>query len=73
MSMRNLLSCLLISTASLTISPSALAQGEWAVEKTFHVGAEGGFDYITVDAASHRLYVPRTTHTMVIDAESGAT
>ncbi|HKU26712.1 MAG TPA: hypothetical protein VJQ54_14650, partial [Candidatus Sulfotelmatobacter sp.] len=49
------------------------AQGEWAVEKTFHVGAEGGYDYITVDAASHRLYVPRTTHTMVIDAESGAT
>jgi hypothetical protein len=30
-------------------------------------------DYINLDAANHRLYVPRTTHTMVIDAESGKT
>jgi DNA-binding beta-propeller fold protein YncE len=43
------------------------------VEKTFHVGGEGGWDYITVDSANHRLYVPRSTHTMVIDAHSGKT
>jgi len=73
MSIRNLFSCLLIVAASFTLSPRAFAQGEWAVEKTFHVGEEGGFDYITVDAKSHRLYVPRSTHTMVIDADSGAT
>jgi hypothetical protein len=30
-------------------------------------------DYITVDAQNHRLYVPRSTHTMVIDADSGKT
>src|SRR5215469_3566283 len=57
--------------AAFTFGGLAFAQGEWAVEKTFHVGGEGGFDYITVDANSHRLYVPRSTHTMVIDAESG--
>jgi hypothetical protein len=73
MSIRNLFSCLLILAASFTLSPRAFAQGEWAVEKTFHVGEEGGFDYITVDAKSHRLYVPRSTHTMVIDADSGNT
>lgn len=28
-------------------------------------------DYITLDAKNHRLYVPRSTHTMVIDADSG--
>ena len=71
MSIRNLFSCLLIVAASFTLSLRAFAQGEWAVEKTFHVGEEGGFDYITVDAKSHRLYVPRSTHTMVIDADSG--
>ena len=71
MSIRNLFSWLLIVAASFTLSARAFAQGEWAVEKTFHVGGEGGFDYITVDAKSHRLYVPRSTHTMVIDAESG--
>ena len=28
-------------------------------------------DYVTLDANNHRLYVPRTTHTMVIDTDSG--
>jgi len=73
MSTKNLFSWLLIVAASFTLSARAFAQGEWAVEKTFHVGGEGGFDYITVDAKSHRLYVPRSTHTMVIDADSGKT
>jgi DNA-binding beta-propeller fold protein YncE len=35
------------------------------------VGGEGGFDYITVDAPAHRLFVPRSTHTLVIDENSG--
>lgn len=71
MSIRNLWSCLLLVAVSFTVSADAFAQGEWAVEQTFHVGGEGGFDYITADAKNHRLYVPRSTHTMVIDADSG--
>src|ERR1700746_2474063 len=71
MSIRNLFSLTLL--ASFALCGFAIAQGEWAVEKTFHIGGEGGFDYITVDAKSHRLYVPRSTHTMVIDADSGQT
>jgi hypothetical protein len=71
MSIRNLFALLLIVAASFTLSGAALAQGQWAVENTFHLGGEGGFDYITVDAASHRLYIPRSTHTMVVDADSG--
>jgi hypothetical protein len=63
----------LLTLVSLGFSGRAAAQAGWAVEKTFHVGGEGGFDYITVDAANSRLYVPRTTHTMVIDADSGKT
>ena len=31
----------------------------------------GGRDYITVDPEHQRLYVPRTTHTMVLDAATG--
>ena len=71
MSIRNLCSSLLIM-ATFALSTRAFTQGEWAVEKTFHVGGEGGFDYITFDASSHRLYVPRSTHMMVVDADSGA-
>ncbi len=49
----------------------AAAQSEWSVTRTMHIGGEGGWDYLTVDAQSHRLFVPRTTHTQVIDADSG--
>lgn len=52
---------------------TAHAQSEWHVEKTLQVGGSGGMDYLTVDPATHRLYVPRTTHTLVIDADSGKT
>jgi DNA-binding beta-propeller fold protein YncE len=51
----------------------ALAQTDWKVTKTFQVGGRGGWDYLTVDPQTHRLYVPRSTHTMVIDSESGKT
>jgi hypothetical protein len=49
----------------------APAQTDWRVEKTMHIGGEGAWDYLTVDPQTHRLYVPRSTHTMVIDAQSG--
>lgn len=73
MSIRKISALLLAAVIPVVLSGSVLAQGDWAVEKTFHVGGEGGYDYITVDAQNHRLYVPRSTHTMVIDAESGKT
>ena len=49
----------------------ARAQTGWEVEKIFHIGGEGGWDYLTVDPETHRLFVPRSTHTMVIDSASG--
>ena len=48
-----------------------LAQSTWEVVKTFPIGGQGGWDYLTVDSQTHRLFVPRSTHTMVVDAESG--
>jgi hypothetical protein len=64
---------LLIALVPFTFSGRVAAQGAWAVQKIFHIGGEGGWDYVTLDAKAHRLYVPRSTHTMVIDAESGET
>src|SRR5437588_10630957 len=51
----------------------ALGQKDWKGVKTFPIGGQGGWDYLTVDPQTHRLYVPRTTHTLVIDGESGKT
>lgn len=50
--------------------PAASAQ-PWQVLRTFHVGGEGGWDYVTVDAPNHRLFVTRATHTLAIDANTG--
>lgn len=49
----------------------ASAQRHWEVLKTFHIGGEGGWDYVTVDAPAHRLFVTRATHTMAVDTGSG--
>ena len=47
------------------------AQSNWKVLKTYAIGGEGGWDYVAVDSPGHRLFVPRGTHTMVIDSETG--
>ena len=54
----------------LMCSLPVLAQANWIVVKTLPIGGEGGWDYLTVDPQTHQLYVPRSTHTMVIDSES---
>lgn len=48
-----------------------VAQTNWSVTQTFHIGGEGGWDYVTVDSPNHRLFVTRATHTMAIDTDSG--
>ncbi len=70
---RNIFAGFLIAVVLFTLSGRVAAQGTWAVEKTFHIGGEGGWDYVTLDAKNRRLYLPRSTHTMVIDADSGKT
>jgi DNA-binding beta-propeller fold protein YncE len=39
--------------------------------KKVKLGGEGGWDYLTVDPASRRLYISRGTHVMVVDADEG--
>jgi hypothetical protein len=61
-----------IASLSLALTLAAAAPAQtWSVAKTFPIGGEGSWDYLTVDAASHRLFVPRSTHTQIIDEDSG--
>ncbi|MFN7977374.1 MAG: hypothetical protein U0P30_04505 [Vicinamibacterales bacterium] len=39
--------------------------------KQIPIGGEGGWDYVTVDAAAHRLYVSHATKVVVVDIDSG--
>lgn len=63
---------LIASFAQAQSSTSASSgTGPYRVSQTFHVGGEGGWDYLTVDPDHRLLYVPRSTHTMVIEASTG--
>jgi len=41
------------------------------VTKTYTLGGDGGWDYLKLDPDSRRLYISRSTHVIVIDADSG--
>ncbi len=43
----------------------------YRVIRSIPLGGEGGWDYVTVDSAARRVYIPRGTHIMVLDADSG--
>ena len=61
---------LLAFSAALACIP--VQAQSWHVATTFHPGGEGGWDYITVDAPNHRLFVTRATHTQAIDTRTGS-
>jgi DNA-binding beta-propeller fold protein YncE len=48
---------------------AAAQAGTYHVVKEIAAGGEGGWDYLTVDTAAHRLYVSRSTHVMVVDTD----
>jgi DNA-binding beta-propeller fold protein YncE len=43
----------------------------YRVLRTIKLGGEGGWDYVTVDSAARRVYIPRSMHILVLDADSG--
>jgi YVTN family beta-propeller protein len=57
----------LIVTVFFLISATAHAASGYHVINKLPLGGEGGWDYLTVDSAAHRLYISRGTHVMVID------
>jgi YVTN family beta-propeller protein len=56
---------LLLVTSGLAAAPG------YHLIKTYKLGGDGGWDYLTFDSASNRLYISRSTHVIVIDADSG--
>src|ERR1700684_1092119 len=54
----------------LTLATAAVA-ADYKVVKTWKLGGDGGWDYLTADSAGHRLFIARGTRVMVIDTVSG--
>jgi hypothetical protein len=57
--------------AMLASAQSPPDTGPYHVAEVLHIGGAGGWDYVTVDPDQKHLYLPRTTHTMVLDAATG--
>jgi DNA-binding beta-propeller fold protein YncE len=43
----------------------------YRVIRTIHLGGEGNWDYVTVDSDARRIYIPRSTHIMVLNEDTG--
>lgn len=65
--------CLLV--AGLTLVTPMMVTSVWAagyhVIKTYKLGGDGGWDYLTFDKAANRLFISRSAHVIVMDADSG--
>jgi YVTN family beta-propeller protein len=62
---------ILLSFLIIALSAQAFSQSGYHVVKQIKLGGEGGWDYVTIDARARRLYLSRSTHVMVVDADSG--
>ena len=66
---RNLLrAAVLVLTAMSCLAADA---PQYRLVRRHTLGGEGGWDYVTLDPASRRLYIARATRVMVVDADSG--
>ena len=60
-----------VSLAFPRVSPAAEAgAGGYRVLQRVTLGGEGRWDYLTIDPEARRLYISRSSHVMVVDADS---
>jgi DNA-binding beta-propeller fold protein YncE len=71
--------CLLLGLFAGSASLCAAADGvasagapQLTVLRTIPIGGSGHWDYLYADTAARRLYVPRSTHTQILDLDTGA-
>ncbi len=52
-------------------SISRLTAANYTLKQTFKLGGEGGWDYLSYDAISNRLFIARATRVQVVDPDKG--
>ncbi len=60
-----------VALGGSALAPVALAQGPFHVLNQWTIGGEGGWDYIEVDGAAHRLYIAHNVTVDVVDTDTG--
>ena len=66
--MRKLMAMLGMLAASAVLGA---AGNTYRLVKEIQIGGEGGWDYVIVDASTHRAYVSHATKIIVADTETG--
>jgi YVTN family beta-propeller protein len=67
----SMLAAVLLCLAALTFAAPAPADSGYKVLRSFAIGGEGGWDYLTFDAATRRLFIARATRVQVVDVDAG--
>jgi DNA-binding beta-propeller fold protein YncE len=68
-----LLLLFLLATAQVCAAPQSSGASGYRLIKKVKLGGSGGWDYLEVDPATHRLFITRGTHVIVVDPEQGKT
>ena len=69
--MKNLPLLLLLAVGAAAASPVAAAATHYSVLQRHPLGGSGGWDYLSIDAAAHHLFIARNDRVMVVDTRSG--
>lgn len=60
-----------LSAPRLVAAPQSSGSSGYHLVKKVKLGGSGGWDYLEVDPATHRLFISRGTHVIVVDPEQG--
>jgi DNA-binding beta-propeller fold protein YncE len=60
-----------LALSAIAFAVSAVAQAQAFKVQKFDIKGDGGTDYVTVEPASGRVFVSRSTHMMVVDGATG--
>ncbi len=55
----------------LPVTSGLAAAPGYHLIRTYKLGGDGGWDYLSLDGSAKRLYISRSTHVIVIDPDSG--
>ena len=62
---------LLVKGGITSAAPQAYGSSGYTLANKFTLGGPGGWDYLEVDPATHRVFISRGTHVMVVDPAAG--
>ena len=61
----------LLLVSSLAHGAGGAADGHYVIQRQFTLGGPGGWDYLTVDSATNRLFISRSDRVLVVSTRDG--